>query len=99
MSEKLTNKINDVFTRAILRKLELMELDKEEVEVYRHRKGGVYLIVGETKHTETEEICVAYVSLDKISDRIWVRPKDMFYDGRFTKVPRESTEVEQVVSR
>lgn len=56
---------------------------------YKHYKGGIYLYLGEGRHTETFEQCVVYMSV-KNGD-IWFRPKEMFYgtvevDGKI--VPR-----------
>ena len=61
---------------------------------YRHyRTRGIYEVVGEGFHTETEEPLVIYKSMD--DGRIWCRPKEMFFgvveteDGvieRFEKV-------------
>lgn len=59
--------------------------------LYKHYKGGLYRLIGEAKHTETEEDVVVYFSVE--TGRMWVRPKEMFYefidlpDGR-KSVPR-----------
>ena len=45
-----------------------------------HKKGGLYYIIGEGKHSETQEVFVVY---QNSFGEIWVRPKEMFYDGRF----------------
>ncbi|WP_337924822.1 DUF1653 domain-containing protein [Bacillus halotolerans] len=59
---------------------------------FKHYKGGLYKVIGEAIHTETEEKLVTYENMDGI---LWARPKDMFFgkviiDGkeikRFTKV-------------
>ncbi|MBG9768283.1 DUF1653 domain-containing protein [Bacillus vallismortis] len=59
---------------------------------FRHYKGGLYKVIGEVTHTETEEKLVTYEDLDGI---LWARPKEMFFgtvviDGkeikRFTKI-------------
>lgn len=55
---------------------------------YRHFKGGEYELIGEARHSETEEVMVVYRAL--YGDRgLWVRPKAMWteqvqrdgYDG------------------
>ncbi len=64
---------------------------------YQHFKGGLYIVLCEGKHTETNEILVTYVSA--ASGEVYHRPKSMFYDTvskpnykglRFTPVPSES---------
>ncbi|WP_277348622.1 DUF1653 domain-containing protein [Bacillus tequilensis] len=59
---------------------------------FKHYKGGLYKVIGEAIHTETEEKLVTYEDLDGI---LRARPKDMFFgtvvvDGkeikRFTKI-------------
>lgn len=59
---------------------------------FRHYKGGLYKIIGEVIHTETEENLVTYEDQDGV---LWARPKEMFFgtvvvDGkeikRFTKI-------------
>lgn len=61
---------------------------------YRHYKGNDYEVIGEARHTETEEPFVVYRAL--YGERgLWVRPRAMFLgqvivDGRpiprFTRV-------------
>jgi hypothetical protein len=47
-------------------------------ERYRHyRTRGVYEVVGEGLHTETEEALVVYRDVE--NGRIWCRPRAMFY--------------------
>ncbi len=64
------------------------------LEVYQHFKGGVYIKICESIHTETGEELVTYVCAT--SGEIFSRPKEMFYDKisrdkyfgkRFIKVP------------
>ncbi|UJE04087.1 DUF1653 domain-containing protein [Bacillus subtilis] len=59
---------------------------------FKHYKGGLYKVIGEAIHTETEEKLVTYEDMDGI---LWARPKEMFFakivvDGkevnRFTKI-------------
>nr|WP_254122820.1 DUF1653 domain-containing protein [Bacillus sp. FJAT-27001] len=59
---------------------------------FRHYKGGLYKVIGEVIHTETEEKLVTYEDQDGV---LWARPKEMFFgkviiDGkeikRFTKI-------------
>jgi len=56
---------------------------------HRHYKGGLYRVLFEATHTETEEVFVVYQACSDGS--VWLRPKAMFYsvdDGtpRFTPV-------------
>ena len=58
--------------------------------VYRHKKGGLYIVEDIATHTETLEKMVVYRALYGDKD-LWVRPYDMFVsidDGiqRFTLV-------------
>jgi len=41
-----------------------------------HYKGGIYLILGEALHTETEEVMVIYVCA--AGGEMFCRPKSMF---------------------
>jgi len=57
---------------------------------YRHYKGGEYEVLGEARHSETQEVLVLYRPL-YADGGYWVRPKVMFLesvtvDGR--EVPR-----------
>ncbi|WP_324250913.1 DUF1653 domain-containing protein [Bacillus paralicheniformis] len=54
---------------------------------FKHYKGGIYKVIGEIIHTETEEILVTYEDQD---GTLWARPKDMFFgnvivDGKENK--------------
>jgi hypothetical protein len=44
--------------------------------LYQHFKGGLYLVHGITKHSETQEELVVYESLK--TGETWVRPLSMF---------------------
>lgn len=44
---------------------------------YRHFKGGVYEVTDIARHSETEEEYVVYRAAD---GRLWVRPRDMFFE-------------------
>lgn len=47
--------------------------------VYKHYKGGMYLVLGVARHTETNETLVMYVSLGvKPGPQMFARPYDMF---------------------
>ena len=46
---------------------------------YRHYKGNDYEVIGEARHSETEEPFVVYRAL--YGDRgLWIRPRAMFLD-------------------
>ncbi|MBL7805122.1 MAG: DUF1653 domain-containing protein [Saprospiraceae bacterium] len=47
--------------------------------VYRHYKGKFYLVLGEARHSETEEQMVVYQALYG-EKGWWVRPLDMFLE-------------------
>lgn len=53
---------------------------------YRHFKGGIYQLLHIGEHSETKEKMVVYKS---ISNKVYVRPYDMF----FGKVQVEGKEV------
>jgi hypothetical protein len=49
--------------------------------VYKHYKGGLYLVLGVARHSESDEKYVAYVPLYvKPGPRITVRPYEMFLE-------------------
>jgi hypothetical protein len=49
--------------------------------VYKHYKGGLYLVLGVARHSETEESLIAYVPLGVLDKpRIVVRPYEMFFE-------------------
>jgi hypothetical protein len=65
-----------------------------KLETYQHFKGGLYIKVFESTHTETGEILVNYICC--ASGEVFSRPKTMFYDKvvrddysgpRFIKIP------------
>lgn len=59
-----------------------------EVEVgklYKHRKGGIYKVIGIAIHTERKEALVVYQDIE--DGFVWARPIEMFTDGRFVPVP------------
>jgi hypothetical protein len=53
---------------------------------HRHYKGGWYKVLGEARHTETEEIMVVYEHLFPHERGLFVRPYNVFHgtvaDGR-----------------
>lgn len=57
--------------------------------IYKHYKGGLYLVLGAARHSETEEKLVVYVPLytksGQIGPRITVRPYEMFFDEVMVK--------------
>jgi len=46
---------------------------------YRHIKGAIYVVIGEARHSETEESLVAYHR--EGSSELWVRPAAMWSEG------------------
>lgn len=44
----------------------------ETKNLYRHFKGGLYVLLGHGRHSETQEPMVIYVALS--SGEVWVRP-------------------------
>lgn len=70
----------------------LKEHEARAVASHQHYKGGLYYVIGDVKHTETQEVLTAYVHLYPHQPSFFVRPKDMF-DGlndagqqRFVKI-------------
>jgi len=56
--------------------------------LYRHYKGGKYIVEGIARHTESGEQLVVYRSLCDF--KLWARPKEMFeesleYQGMMVK--------------
>lgn len=51
-------------------------------DLWRHRKGGLYELVGEARHSETGEELTVYAGED---GQLWARPREMFHDGRFER--------------
>ncbi len=47
------------------------------LKLFRHYKGGLYMLQGEAEHSETKEMVILYKGLE--SGQVWVRPKEMFY--------------------
>ena len=45
--------------------------------VYRHFKGGLYVVQGVAVHSETAELLVIYTSKDE-PQKMWARPLEMF---------------------
>jgi hypothetical protein len=46
--------------------------------IYRHYKGGRYVLIGTATHTRTEESLVVYRSIDR-EGKLWARPHDEFF--------------------
>ncbi len=55
-----------------------------EAGKYQHYKGGLYMVIGTARHSETLEELVVYKALYDSKEfgknAIWVRPKEMFFD-------------------
>jgi len=62
-------------------------------DLYQHFKGDYYLKICEAEHSETGEILVIYKSTK--TEKIYARPKEMFYDN----VKREDYEGPRFVER
>ena len=62
---------------------------------YRHKKGKIYRVLCEAKHSETCDPLVVYQAMyDK--GEVWVRPKEMFFEeGRF--IPLEESEALKII--
>ncbi len=49
--------------------------------VYKHYKGGLYLVLGVARHSESHEKLVAYIQLSGAEGtKIWVRPYKNFFE-------------------
>ncbi len=56
--------------------------------LFRHKKGGMYEFICVGRDSETRMRVVIYKCI--VTDRVWVRDYDMFFDeGRFTLMPEE----------
>ena len=68
--------------------------------IYKHYKGGLYLVLGLGQHSENEELFVVHVSLTGANlpgPRLRVRPLSLWTDRvrgepRFTYVGHETTD-------
>ena len=50
--------------------------------IYKHYKGGLVMVIGMARHSETNDHLVAYVPLGvKSGPRITVRPYKMFFES------------------
>lgn len=61
-----------------------------EMGIYRHYKGGLYLVLGIAQHTETDEEMVVYVPLYERADAglpLQARPREM-WDEQVDGKPR-----------
>jgi len=55
---------------------------------YRHKKGGLYTVIGFARYSETEEDLVLYQQVmhtENNTSIVWARPYGMFRDGRFVE--------------
>ena len=49
--------------------------------LYRHYKNKWYFVIGEARHTETNEVFVSYFPLYGEAPDLFVRPKSMFLEA------------------
>lgn len=49
--------------------------------LYRHYKNKWYFVIGEARHTETDEVFVSYLPLYGEDPVLYVRPKTMFLEA------------------
>lgn len=66
----------------------LTEQEAEKIATHRHYKGGLYRVLGEALHTETQEIMVVYSHVWPHEPCLYVRPKTMFYENLPDSTPR-----------
>lgn len=56
-------------------------MNKLQAGIYKHYKGGLYMVLGVAQHSETQEKLVAYIQLSGAQGaKIWVRPYKMFFE-------------------
>lgn len=67
--ENLTNQTEEYMTEA----------DARRIATHEHYKGGLYRVIGEARHSETEEWLVVYEQLWPKARGLWVRPREMFH--------------------
>lgn len=58
----------------------MTEEEAKRIASHRHYKGGLYLVIGTAKHSETEELMVVYEHLWPHERGLRVRPAEMFDD-------------------
>lgn len=55
---------------------------------HRHYKGGWYKVLCEALHTETNETMIVYQHIFPHEQKVYVRPKEMFYGVLPNGMPR-----------
>lgn len=65
----------------------LLSLDAPTGSLWKHRKGGIYRIVGHAMIEANMTPAIIYESLSGDAG-LWVRPGDEFLDGRFSRHTR-----------
>ncbi|WP_445681257.1 DUF1653 domain-containing protein [Radicibacter daui] len=58
----------------------MTEEEALQIATHRHYKGGLYRVIGEALHSETEERMVVYEHLWPKNRSLWVRPFDLFHE-------------------
>lgn len=62
---------------------------KTMASYYRHKKGNIYRVLCEAKHSETCEPLIVYQAMYGKGE-VWVRPKEMFFEeGRFERLKED----------
>jgi hypothetical protein len=63
-----------------------MKIDwPQKDDLFRHKRGNLYVVLGIGRHSETLEDLVIYKRADDSDKTIWVRPLSIFTEkGRFT---------------
>jgi hypothetical protein len=66
----------------------MTEFEAERIATHRHYKGGLYRVLGEALHTETQEMMVVYQHVWPYEQHMYVRPAAMFYENLADGTPR-----------
>lgn len=61
---------------------------------FKHRDGGIYVLIDEGKYSVDASAVVIYKHLWPFEQGMWVRPAVEFFDGRFKELTGEEYAVE-----